>query len=231
MEEAPLGANTGFERANNDSAYTPRNSYAFSSSSKIPVQTSSLTGMNDTSPLLSPSEHKLPAETRYIEEEMPRITLDQLGGITVPPPEYQSTYDSIKSQHSRGHNSYNEDEDARLDSFNEAVKSGDGTNKLLLQLTDTISKHVAYLGHHKEGVRHASLVGLHSALDSKFERDDLAHIIANLVVPSLLVLIEQQPPLQNEVLPDVDPGRCHALALKIFGACGNNGVAVGVPRL
>ena len=102
--------------------HTPKNSYAFSSSSKIPVQTSALTGMNDTSPLLSPSEHKLPAETRYIEEEMPRITLDQLGGITVPPPEYQSTYENIKSQHSPRSNSYNVAEDARLDSFNEAVK-------------------------------------------------------------------------------------------------------------
>ena len=40
VEEAPLGANAGLERTNNDFSYTPRNSYAFSSSSKIPVQTS-----------------------------------------------------------------------------------------------------------------------------------------------------------------------------------------------
>ena len=29
VEEAPLGANAGLERANNDFVYTPRNSYAF----------------------------------------------------------------------------------------------------------------------------------------------------------------------------------------------------------
>ena len=85
VEEAPLGANAGLERTNNDFSYTPRNSYAFSSSSKIPVQTSALTGMNDTSPLLSPSEHKLPAETRYIEEEIASYNPRSIGRNNCPP--------------------------------------------------------------------------------------------------------------------------------------------------
>ena len=49
VEEAPLGANAGLERANNDFPYTPRNSYALSSSSKIPVQTP-FDWYDDTSP-------------------------------------------------------------------------------------------------------------------------------------------------------------------------------------
>lgn len=63
-----------------------------------------------------------------------------------------------------------------------------------------------------------------TTLDGKFERIDLR-------LPNLLVLIEQQPPLINEVLPGVEPGRCDALALKTFGECGANAVREGVPRL
>ena len=196
---------------------------------KIPIQRPTITGMNDTSPLLSPSDQKQ-QQNRYIEEEIPRMTLDQLGGITVPIPEEQPKYDSIISNY----NTMSMKEETAAQNFEnleQTFETHDELNTQFLKLTDTISKHVAYIGHHKEGVRHSALVGLLSALDGKFERIDLRPIITNLVVPSLLVLIEQQPPLINEVLPGVEPGRCHALALKTFGECGANAVREGVPRL
>ncbi len=200
----------------------------------IPKQLPALTGMNDTSPLLSPSSDQKrdnsQAYTRYMEEEIPRITLDQLGGITVPPPEEQPRYDDIILNYNSA-STKEEILEQNLENLEQSFQSQDQLNTQFLQLTDTISKHVAYLGHHKEGVRHSALVGLLSVLDGKFKRVDLRQILSNLVVPSLLVLIEQQPPLLTELLHDVDPGRCHALALKTFGECGNTAVNEGVPRL
>ena len=96
---------------------------------------------------------------------------------------------------------------------------------------DTVEKHLAYTGHHNEGNRYEALVGLYSALDGKFHRPDLASLIQSAVVPGLLVLIEQPPPGIHGVLPSIDPARCHALALKTFGSCGDHAVLVGVPRL
>ena len=156
------------------------------------------------------------------------MTLNQLGGITVPIPEEQPKYDSIISNY----NTMSMKEETAAQNFEnleQTFKTHDELNTQFLKLTDTDIKHVAYIGHHKEGVDIP--VGLLSALDGKFERIDLRPIITNLVVPSLLVLIEQQPPLINEVLPGVEPGRCHALALKTFGKSGANAVREGVPRL
>ena len=70
---------------------------------------------------------------------------------------------------------------------------------------------MAYLGHQKRASA-ASLVGLHSALDSKFERDDLAHIIVGR--SEFAGLNGDNHRCRTDA--GVDPGRCHALALKFW---------------
>ena len=100
-----------------------------------------------------------------------------------------------------------------------------------IKFHQTVEKHLAYIGHHDEGRRYQALIGLYSALDGNFRDPNCESFIRDSVVPGLLVLIEQPPPEVQHVLPNVDLARCHSLALKTFGSCGDLAVKSGVPRL